>query len=66
MAFANPGGMGVSSGAAGRDEFELAVARSGKRDAARELVSEIYGWFTKGFDTTILQEAKSLAAALSS
>jgi predicted ATPase len=38
----------------------------GKRDAARELLSEIYGWFTEGFDTTILQEAKALVAELSS
>jgi DNA-binding winged helix-turn-helix (wHTH) protein/tetratricopeptide (TPR) repeat protein len=38
----------------------------GKHDAARELLSEIYGWFTEGFDTTILQEAKALVAELSS
>jgi hypothetical protein len=38
----------------------------GKRDAARELLSEIYGWFTEGFDTTILQEARALVAELSS
>ena len=38
----------------------------GKRDAARELLSEIYGWFTEGFDTTLLQEAKALVAELSS
>jgi predicted ATPase len=36
----------------------------GKRDAARALLSEIYGWFTEGFDTTILQEARALLQAL--
>jgi predicted ATPase len=32
----------------------------GKRAAARELLAEIYGWFTEGFDTADLQEAKAL------
>jgi TOMM system kinase/cyclase fusion protein len=34
--------------------------RQGKRDAARELLAPIYGWFTEGFDTADLQEAKAL------
>ena len=34
--------------------------RQGKRDAARELLAPIYGWFTEGFDTADLQEAKTL------
>jgi predicted ATPase len=37
----------------------------GKSAEARELLSPIYGWFTEGFDTTDLQEAKALLAALS-
>ena len=32
----------------------------GKRDEARELLAPIYGWFTEGFDTADLQEAKAL------
>jgi predicted ATPase/DNA-binding winged helix-turn-helix (wHTH) protein len=32
----------------------------GKHAAARELLRPIYGWFTEGFDTTDLQEAKAL------
>ena len=32
----------------------------GKRTEARELLAPIYGWFTEGFDTTDLQEAKAL------
>jgi predicted ATPase len=31
-----------------------------KRDEARELLAPIYGWFTEGFDTADLQEAKAL------
>jgi len=34
--------------------------RQGKRGAARELLAPIYGWFTEGFDTADLQEAKVL------
>ncbi len=32
----------------------------GKRDAARELLAPVYGWFTEGFDTLDLKEAKAL------
>ena len=32
----------------------------GKRDEARELLAPVYGWFTEGFDTLDLKEAKVL------
>ena len=32
----------------------------GKRTEARDLLAPIYGWFTEGFDTPILQDAKAL------
>jgi predicted ATPase len=32
----------------------------GKRTEARDLLAPIYGWFTEGFDTPDLKEAKSL------
>jgi predicted ATPase len=35
-----------------------------KHDAARALLAPIYGWFTEGFDTPDLQEAKALLDAL--
>jgi predicted ATPase len=38
--------------------------RQGKRDEARELLAPIYGWFTEGFDTADLQEAKALLEEL--
>ena len=31
---------------------------------ARELLAPVYGWFTEGFDTRDLKEAKSLLDAL--
>jgi predicted ATPase len=36
----------------------------GKCEAAHELLAPIYGWFTEGFDTADLQEAKGLLKAL--
>src|SRR5262245_35708888 len=38
--------------------------RQGKRAEARELLAEIYGWFTEGLDTADLREAKALLEAL--
>ena len=38
--------------------------QQGKRAEARELLAPIYGWFTEGFDTADLQEAKALLAEL--
>jgi predicted ATPase len=32
----------------------------GKRDEARELLAPVYGWFTEGFDTRDLKEARAL------
>jgi predicted ATPase len=39
--------------------------RQGKRDGAHQLLAEVYGWFTEGFDTADLQEAKALLDELS-
>ncbi len=39
--------------------------RQGKKENAINLLSEIYGWFTEGFDTADLKEAKSLLDELS-
>ena len=54
--------------------FELRAAMSmarlwrdqGKRDQARELLAPVYGWFTEGFDTLDLKEAKALLDELAS
>ena len=32
----------------------------GQRDEARELLAPVYGWFTEGFDTLDLKQAKAL------
>ena len=38
----------------------------GKRDEARDLLARVYGWFTEGFDTLDLKEAKALLGELAS
>src|SRR5215831_9607443 len=38
--------------------------QQGKRAGAHQLLAELYGWFTEGFDTPDLQEAKALLEAL--
>jgi predicted ATPase len=38
--------------------------QQGKRAAARDLLEPIYGWFTEGFDTADLQEARALLEEL--
>jgi predicted ATPase len=39
--------------------------QQGKKVEARQMLAEIYGWFTEGFDTKDLQEAKALLEDLS-
>ena len=36
----------------------------GKKEEAHRVLSDIYNWFTEGFDTKDLQEAKTLLAEL--
>ena len=36
----------------------------GKPQQARELLAPVYGWFTEGFDTRDLKEAKALLEEL--
>jgi len=38
--------------------------RQGRRDEARDLLAGVYGWFTEGFDTVDLVEAKALLEEL--
>jgi predicted ATPase len=40
------------------------LSEAGQRDQARDLLAPIYGWFTEGFDTPDLKEAKALLDAL--
>ncbi len=39
--------------------------QQGKKEEARQMLAEIYGWFTEGFDTKDLQEAKALLEGVS-
>ena len=38
----------------------------GKRDEARDLLGPVYNWFTEGFDTLDLKQAKALLGELAS
>ena len=40
------------------------LQRQGKREEARRLLSEVYAWFTEGFDTADLKDARALLGAL--
>jgi predicted ATPase len=40
------------------------LASQGRRDEARRMLAEIYGWFTEGFDTRDLVDAKALLGEL--
>jgi predicted ATPase len=42
------------------------LADTGRRDEARTMLSEIYNWFTEGFDTADLKDAKALLDELAS
>jgi predicted ATPase len=39
--------------------------QQGKRAEAHDLLAPVYNWFTEGFDTKDLQEAKALIGELS-
>ena len=38
--------------------------QQGKQEEARQMLADIYGWFTEGFDTADLKEAKVLLEEL--
>ena len=38
--------------------------QEGKRQEAHDLLAQVYAWFTEGFDTADLQEAKALLEEL--
>jgi predicted ATPase/class 3 adenylate cyclase len=41
------------------------LQKQGKKEEARQMLADIYGWFTEGFDTPDLKEAKALLEELS-
>ena len=46
--------------------LKLRAAIQGKVQQAREMLAPVYGWFTEGFDTRDLKEAKALLDELAS
>jgi hypothetical protein len=47
-----------------RNEPRTPWRSQGKVSEARELLAPVYGWFTEGFDTRDLKEAKALLEEL--
>ena len=45
-------------------DLSLRRRDQGKVKQARELLAPVYGWFTEGFDTCDLKEAKALLEEL--
>jgi DNA-binding winged helix-turn-helix (wHTH) protein/tetratricopeptide (TPR) repeat protein len=41
-------------------DLALVLRDTGRREEARSMLAEIYGWFTEGLDTRYLKDAKSL------
>jgi Tfp pilus assembly protein FimV len=40
--------------------FARLLRDTGQRDQARSMLADVYGWFTEGFDTADLIDAKAL------
>ncbi len=38
--------------------------KQGRKEEARQVLAEVYGWFTEGFDTPDLQETQTLLQEL--
>ena len=47
-------------GAASNVSLARLLRDTNRRDEARDMLAEIYNWFTEGFDTADLKEAKAL------
>jgi hypothetical protein len=47
-----------------QEYFAQVLADRGERQEAAEFLAPIYGWFTEGFDTPDLMEAKALLEQL--
>jgi predicted ATPase len=61
-------GIVTYSGSSGKLRAAMSLARlwpdQGKPQQARQLLAPVYGWFTEGFDTRDLKEAKALLEEL--
>jgi hypothetical protein len=51
---------GEIAGAARRDQPRALWAQQGKRPQAYDLLAPVYTWFTEGFETADLKDAKAL------
>ena len=54
----------LNRGSCARREHGPPLREEGKRNDARDLLAPVYDWFTEGFDTRDLKEAKGLLEEL--
>jgi hypothetical protein len=57
--------LGLATGGPQQYEANTGQRDQGKRPEARDALAPVYGWFTEGFGTPVLQEAKALLDELS-
>jgi hypothetical protein len=43
-----------------KQQGTVSLCMQGKHTAAHALLADVYGWFTEGFETAALQEARGL------
>ena len=55
---------GESAGTGTTTSLARLLDKQGRRDEARSMLAEIYNWFTEGFDTADLKDAKALLEEL--
>jgi hypothetical protein len=58
-------GKGPIQGSCAGTTLARLLASQGRRDDARTILADIYNWFTEGFDTPDLLDAKALLEELS-
>ena len=62
----SPPGIVMASSKRGKLTILLTDPSRDRREEAHSLLAETYGWFTEGFDTADLKEAKALLTELAS
>jgi predicted ATPase len=64
LAAQGQGEEGIAQMRGGLAAYQATGAEQGKQAEAHQMLSKIYNWFTEGFDTKDLQEAKTMLEEL--
>jgi predicted ATPase len=60
-----PAAKAENAGVARHDGLAHLLSEKGRFDEARSMLADVYNWFTEGFDTAHLRDAKALLDELS-